>query len=115
MRAKSAILDGDTSKFGEIMTSIQSSAVFTRVMNLAETTSGFIEELADRIQRLMPGINMIKGLVLVGAGAMMWGVKSALAPIIGFLLIAWGISIAFPETIQLIVNMFNQVPFTDNL
>lgn len=102
LSARESLLTGSFSRLDEILDEIQSNPAAVRITETISTSLDSLDDLSRRLDGLRIGSNVIRGLTLVAAGAILWGSQLALGPIIGVLLMILGMSVAFPAMGELI-------------
>jgi hypothetical protein len=107
LSAREALLNSDADQFSNIMSRLASHESVKLIINKASLSISYFDDLSDRFKRAAPAMKIIVGLSIVGAGAVIWGVKFALAPIIAFCLIVYGASIAVPAAFELVAVAAN--------
>lgn len=101
--AREALLNADSDKFGDIVSRVASLNVVKLIIDKANTSMSYLDEMFERIERAGPSVKIFAGLSIVAAGAALWTAGSALSTIIAFALILYGIIIAVPAAVELVL------------
>lgn len=108
VKAYDAIRQNDTTAFHEIMEKVKNSGLVASLAASISSSRIAADNFCARMQKLGPIGKVIVGLTTVVAGAMLWTSAGALSTVIGFALIALGISIALPAAWQWVSNQMDE-------
>ena len=107
-KAYEAIRQNDTTAFHQIMEKVKNSGLVASLSASISSSRIAAHNFCARMQKLGPIGKVIVGLTTVVAGAILWTSSGALSTVIGFALIAIGISIAFPAAWQWVSNQMDE-------
>ena len=113
--AQKTLLSDQPGRINATIKSIESSSAFRSIKQAISHSTDALKELQSKLDGLGTFAKMIGGLVLVGAGAMLWKTAGVLA----VALIALGIAIALPAIWSLVetqmTKLLKKMPRQQNL